>query len=127
MFSRREDPNQHAVLARLSTLYTLVDLQAQHTQDPNQRFYLEAFANVLEVCTGLILMGSIGFTVYCYMQERFFNRITQELSIINYKSRHINSGTQPLQIKQSFASFFQEHKLVLDTAFTPENMLRAGI
>ena len=47
MFSRREDPDLNVVLARLNTVHTLIQCQIQHTPPSDQRFYLEAFADLL--------------------------------------------------------------------------------
>lgn len=47
MFSRKDDPYLISALSRLSTIYTLIRTQAQHNQNADSHFCLEAFADIL--------------------------------------------------------------------------------
>lgn len=75
--------------------------------------------NIPLLCAGLIVLGGFGFALYAYMQERFCNRLSNALSQVETTPAGERSITP--------FNFFQNHRPILDSAFTEENYLRAGI
>lgn len=88
MFYRREEPNQHTVLARLSTLYTLIDLQAQHTQDPNQRFYLDTLANILSKTKNTV--PRVFSETIDYEKKRLSQWFSIQYDLINFRDDRLS-------------------------------------
>ena len=75
--------------------------------------------NIALLGAGFIVIAGVCIALIAYMQESFCNRLMNVLTQIETTPGSNTSITA--------FNFIQNHRLVLDSAFTKENYLRAGI
>lgn len=82
------------------------------------------------IFAAIIVIVGFSFALYAYFQERACDRLAEDLGKINYKNPEQSVSRRPASfsyIEQPLATFFQTHRATLESAFTPDNFVRAGI
>lgn len=72
----------------------------------------------------LFLAASLGFALYCYVQENIYHRMAMDLAQVNYAKEYpspqgIFNPDVRYEVNKPLATFFQDHRPELDPVFPP--------
>ena len=87
-------------------------------------------ANILIVMKFALILGtlflaaSLGFALYCYVQENTYRRMAMDIAQVNYAKeypspRGVFHRDIRYEVNKPLATFFQDHRPALDPAFLP--------
>ena len=95
-------------------------------------------ANILIVMKFALILGtlflaaSLGFALYCYVQENTYRRMATDIAQVNYAKeypspRGVFHPDIRYEVNKPLATFFQDHRRELDLAFPPAGVLQPNI
>lgn len=74
----------------------------------------------------LFLAASLGFALYCYVQENIYHRMTMDLAQVHYAKEYRSPPQRDAfppdrryEVNKPLATFFQDHRAILDSVFPP--------
>lgn len=110
MFFKKEDSYLNSALSRLSTIYTLIQTQAQHHQNSDSHFYLDAFADLLDKT--ILRLPRLFSMMSNYEKEKLSERwFFVQYDLIHYYN--ILGETLPFSVS-TIDKFYNNHKRFRD-------------
>ena len=70
----------------------------------------------------LFLAASLGFALYCYVQENIYHRMAMDIAQVNYAKKYpapqdVFGPNIQYKVNKPSATFFKDHRPILDSVF----------